>query len=254
MNIKVDVIIPNYNQTKLLSRAVESALIQGDAINKIFIIDDGSSQDTNQYLSDNFCDEEKVKVIRSSRHGHPGIMRDIGLSNCSSEWIAFLDADDFWEFNKIERQLKFAVDNDFEVVCSNGYIYRNSVKVKRMYEFDLAPNITTKSLFRDNKIINSSTLIKRDCFQKIGGYSKEYHLRGVEDFSTWLRLSVHYRIGFLNENLVNYEDLQDSFSKQQSSELRNIALMDFVFWSKGRASYFVRLYLKCYLYIVLGRS
>lgn len=254
MNIKVDVIIPNYNQTELLTRAVESALIQGETINKIFIIDDGSSQETNQYLTDNFCDEEKVKIIRSSRYGHPGIMRDIGLSHSSSEWIAFLDADDFWELNKIDKQLKFAAENDFKVVCSNGYLSRNSIKIKRMHEIDSAPKISTKSLLRDNLIINSSTLIKRDCFQKIGGYPKEYYLRGVEDFSTWLRLSVHYRIGFLNENLVNYEDLEGSFSKQQNPELRNIALIDFVFWSKGRSSYFARLYLKYCLFRVLGRS
>lgn len=254
MKIQVDVIIPNYNQTTLLSRAVESALIQGDAINKIIIIDDGSNQETIEYLSHYFSGHEKINVIQSTRYNHPGIMRELGLRNSDSEWVAFLDADDFWESKKIERQLKFAIENNFDMVSSNGYIFRDSIKVKRMYEFESAPRITTKSLFEENIIINSSTLIRRDCFQKIGGYSTEYHLRGVEDFSTWLKVSVHFRIGFLNEELVNYEDLKDSFSKQQNPALRNIALMDFLFWSKGRTSALARIYSKFYLCRVLGRA
>lgn len=254
MKIQVDVIIPNYNQTTLLSRAVESALIQGDAINKIIIIDDGSNQETIEYLSKYFSGQEKIKVIQSTRYSHPGIMRELGLRNSDSEWVAFLDADDFWEAKKIERQLKFAIENNFDMVSSNGFIFRNSVKVKRIYEFESAPKITTKSLFEENIIINSSTLVRRDCFEKIGGYSTDYHLRGVEDFSTWLKVSVHFRIGFLNEELVNYEDLKDSFSKQQNPSLRNIALTDFLFWSKGRTSAFARIYSKFYLCRVLGRA
>ncbi len=254
MENKVDVIIPNYNQTTLLSRAVESALIQGEPIHQIIIIDDGSDEETNQYMITTFSGMEKIKIIRSSRYGHPGIMRDIGLSNSDSEWIAFLDADDFWESEKIERQLKFALDNNLKVICSNGFICRNSARVKRIYEFDSAPTLTTTTLMRDNLVVNSSVLIHRDCFQKIGGYPRDYFLRGVEDFSTWLRLSVHFKIGFLNEDLVNYEDLENSFSKHQNPKLRNIALIDFLFWSKGKASTFVRLYLKYYLFRVLSRS
>jgi glycosyltransferase involved in cell wall biosynthesis len=254
MQNKVDVIIPNYNQTNLLARAIESALIQGDTINQIIIVDDGSSEETLEYLIDKFSCVQKIKIIRSARYSHPGIMRDIGLINSNSEWIAFLDADDFWEPGKIDRQLKFALENNFKVICSNGYVCKNSVRIKRFYEFDTFSKISTRILIKDNLVVNSSTLINRECFQKIGGYPRDYHLRGVEDFATWLRLSVYFQIGFLDEDLVNYEDLEDSFSKQQNSELRNIALLDFAFWSKGQVSPFSRVFLKFYLIKVLIRS
>lgn len=252
-NIKVDVIVPNYNETILLSRAVDSVLIQGKVVSKIIIVDDGSDEETLQYLDSNFSGIDNIQVVYSARQNHPGVMRDIGLNHANSDWIAFLDADDFWEPEKLLKQIDFAIENNFQIVCSDANLYRNLVKVKRIYQFDIAPKITTRSLLKDNIIINSSSLVRRDCFTIIGGYPKEYYLRGVEDYSVWLRLSVFFRIGFLNEALVNYEDLASSFSKQQNSFLRNIAIFDFIFWSKHQASLFVRLYSKYYTFRVLGR-
>ena len=253
-NIKVDVIIPNYNETKLLSRAVNSVLIQGDSVNKIIIVDDGSDEETIRYLHSNFSGIEKVNVVYSARQNNPGIMRDIGINHSVSDWIAFLDADDFWEPDKLQRQLSFASEGNFKVVCSDANLFRNLIKVGQIYDFDVKPKISTKSLLRENIIINSSSLIRRECFEKIGGYPREHYLRGAEDYSAWLRLSVYFRIGFLNEALVNYEDQVNSLGKQGNPNLRNIVIFDFIFWSKHQASLYTRLYSKYYLFKVLGRS
>jgi glycosyltransferase involved in cell wall biosynthesis len=253
-NIKVDVIIPNYNETSLLLRAVNSVIEQGEIINKIIIVDDGSDENTIQFLRSTFLDNDRIQIILSDRQVNPGAMRDLGLNHSMSDWVAFLDADDFWEQDKLQKQMKFALENHFQVVCSNANLVRNFVRVKPIYQFDYEPKISTKSLLRENVIINSTVLIKRDCFQKIGGYPKEHHLRGVEDFSAWLRISVYFKIGFLNEALVNYQDSEDSFGKQQNRILRDIAIYDFLFWSKGNASMFTRLYSKYYVFRVLGRA
>ena len=253
-NLKVDVIIPNYNETRLLSRAVDSVLIQGEIVRRIIIVDDGSDEETLNYLNSNISNVDKVQIIFSARQNHPGVMRDMGINNSNSDWIAFLDADDFWEPDKLQKQLDFAFKNNFQVVCSDAYLYRNFTKVGQIYKSDKKPIINTKSLLKENTIINSSSLIKRDCFKKINGYPKEYYLRGVEDYSAWLRLSAHFRIGYLNETLVNYEDQANSLGKQQNPILRNIAIFDFIFWSKSRAPLFIQLYSKYYLFRVLGRA
>jgi len=253
-DIKVDVIIPNYNQTGLLSRAVDSVLNQGKIVNKVIIVDDGSDEKTIQYIKSNFSGIDKLQIVFSTRQNHPGVMRDIGINHSNSEWIAFLDADDFWEPNKLRKQLSFALENDYQVVCSNAHLLQNLVRVGQIYQFDVKPEINTKSLLKENIIINSSSLTRRDCFQKIGGYPSEHFLRGVEDYAAWLRLSIHFRIGFLNETLVNYEDQTNSFGKKQNPMLRNIAIFDFIFWSKQDASFFDRLYSKYYLLRVLGRA
>ena len=251
---KVDVIIPNFNETKLLLRAVNSVRAQGEIINKIIIVDDGSDEETIQFLNSNFFSMGGIQIIFSERRVNPGAMRDIGLNNSTSDWVAFLDADDFWEKEKIQKQINFALENNFQIVCSDANLYRNFTKVKPIYKFVLAPKISTMRLLRENIVINSTVLIKRKCFEKIGGYPTEHHLRGVEDFSTWLRMSVFFRIGFLNEALVNYQDSENSFGKQQNRILREIAIYDFVFWSKGNASWILRLYSKYYLYRVLVRA
>jgi len=253
-NVKVDVIIPNYNQTVLLSRAVDSALRQGGVVNKVIIVDDGSDENVVEYLNSNYSGSSNVQVLFSTRKNHPGAMREIGINHSTSDWIAFLDADDFWEQDKLKKQIAFALQNNFQVVCCDGYLYRNFVKIKRIYQFEREPKINIRTLIKENFVINSSALARRECFKKIGGYPEDYHLRGVEDFSTWLRLSIYFRIGFLNEALVNYEDLGDSFSKQQNAGLRNFAIFDFIFWSNHRAPLLVRLYLKLYAYKVIRRA
>lgn len=253
-DIKVDVIIPNYNETALLSRAVGSVLAQGAIVNKLIIVDDGSDEKTLQYINTEFSGIDIIEIVYSTRQNHPGAMRDIGISHASSDWIAFLDADDFWEPLKLEKQLSFALKNNFKVVCSDAHLFRNFVKVDQIYHFDINPKINTRSLLKENIIINSSSLVRRDCFQKIDGYPREYYLRGVEDYSAWLKLSVHFRIGFLNESLVNYEDQPNSLGKRQNPILRNIAILDFIFWSKRHSSLYVRLYSKYYLFRVLGRA
>jgi teichuronic acid biosynthesis glycosyltransferase TuaG len=202
IDTKVDVIIPNYNETVLLSRAVESALNQGKIVNKVIVIDDGSDENTIKYLTSKFSGIDKIQIVFSARHNHPGVMREIGINHSDSEWIAFLDADDFWEPDKLRKQLRFAFENNYQVVCSNAHLYRNLEKVGQIYQFGVRPEINTQSLLKENIIINSSSLTRRECFQKIGGYPKEYHLRGVEDYSAWLRLSVHFKIGFMNESLL----------------------------------------------------
>jgi glycosyltransferase involved in cell wall biosynthesis len=251
---KVDVIIPNYNETELLLRAVNSVLTQGEIINKIIIIDDGSNKRTIQYLNFHISVIDRVQIIFSERLVNPGAMRQLGLNHSTSDWIAFLDADDFWEQDKIQKQINFALKNNFQVVCSNANLYKNSEKVKPVYQFNLEPKISTKNLLKENIIINSTILIKKECFQKIGGYPKEHHLRGVEDYSAWLRVSVYFSIGFLNETLVNYQDTENSFGKQQNRILRDLAIYDFVFWSKCNASICVRWYAKYYLCRILGRA
>lgn len=251
---RVDVIIPNYNETVLLSRAVNSVIHQGEVVNQIIIVDDGSDEEVIRYINSSFAGNDKIQILISARKNHPGVMREIGIKHSQAEWIAFLDADDFWEVDKLQKQIKFARENNFQIVCSDANLYRNFERVKQIYQFNVAPKISTFSLLRENIIINSSSLVQRECINSIGGYPQDYHLRGVEDYSVWLRLSIDFRIGFLNEALVNYEDLEKSFGKQQSVHLRIFAILDFLFWSKNKTSLFVRLYSKFYLFRILKRQ
>lgn len=254
VDAKVDVIIPNYNETLLLSRAVDSVISQGKIVNRVIIVDDGSDEKTIQYLNSKFSGIDRIQVVHSIRHNHPGVMREIGINLSDSEWIAFLDADDFWEPDKLRKQLAFAIENKYQVVCSDANLYRNLEKIGRIYHFEVEPKISTWQLLQENIIINSSAVVRRECFQKIGGYPREFHHRGVEDYSLWLRLSTHFEIGFINEPLVNYEDQIDSLGKKQNVNLRNVAILDFIFWSKSRAPKLIKLYSKYYLLKVIGRA
>jgi len=119
----VDVVIPNYERTDKLLMAVQSVLIQGKAINKIIIVDDGSSPNVIEFINQNILCLPKVEFIAIPHSGNPGIVRNVGINHTSSEYIAFLDSDDFWFPGKIDLQLSKFKKN-IVLVCSNARVYK----------------------------------------------------------------------------------------------------------------------------------
>jgi glycosyltransferase involved in cell wall biosynthesis len=239
----VDVIIPSYQETHLLMRAIDSALSQGPVVNNIFVVDDGSDESTRLFISKYVEPKAKVRVLYSNRANHPGIARNIGLEHCTSEWVAFLDADDVWMADKLEKQLLFAEKFAFDFVASNATVHDSTPTVKEYFDPHTSISLNPKSLVMDNQVINSTTIVKLNSILKIGGYARDYHLRGVEDHSTWLRLSTICKMGYLEESLVVYSFSNSSFSRSLHPVLPIYSLVDFFFWLKLKKQLSLRLFL-----------
>lgn len=104
----VSVIIPTYNRSKLITRAVDSALRQTYPNCEIIVIDDGSTDDTPQVLASY---EDRIKYIFQENSGHAAA-RNTGIRAARGQWVAFLDSDDIWLPEKLSRQI--------EILCSSG--------------------------------------------------------------------------------------------------------------------------------------
>jgi glycosyltransferase involved in cell wall biosynthesis len=169
----ISVVIPAYNCESFVCRAIESALAQTVQPREIVVVDDGSADETFEVVSRY---PAPVRAVRKP-NGGPASARNLGVLQTTGEWIGFLDADDVWFPQKLERQVKFIRD-DVAVVCSRA----------RGAPPRMPARITFESLWRRNCIVNSSALVRRQAFISAGGLDQDRSIIGVEDYNLWLRL------------------------------------------------------------------
>jgi glycosyltransferase involved in cell wall biosynthesis len=226
---KIDVIIPSYNRTVTLDFAISSILIQGDLIAKIIVIDDGSNDDVIEFIKKTVSSRPKVQVIFSEHTGNPGLLRSIALGESNAEFVAFLDSDDFWFPGKAKIQLNEFKNQKVSLVCSNAIIYENEIAVSRYFhkKYD---EITTKTLLKNNFIINSSVILRATALKLIDGYVSDFHVRGMEDYATWLRVSRIGQISYINKCLIGYTRSPDSFGEQMGQSKLPYLISEFNEW------------------------
>ena len=215
----VDVVIPNYERTEKLLRAVQSVLIQGEAINQVFVVDDGSSPDVIEFINKNISFLPKVSVTLIPHSGNPGRVRNIGINQSSSEYLAFLDSDDFWFPGKIDLQIAKFKNTDIILVCSNARIYQNN-KIISKYFNKKSQRLRKSRIWIDNHIINSSVVVKSNILKAVGGFTESVSVIGLEDHVTWTSLTNKGNFYFMQECLLGYTLSASSISLLVTQEQR----------------------------------
>jgi GT2 family glycosyltransferase len=191
MSESVSVIIPAYNAGKRVERAILSVLDQTCPVLEVLVVDDGSSDDTVAVAS-RFGG--KVRVV-SKENGGPASARNMGARLASGDWLAMLDADDWWFPRKNELQLAMPDPRDIGLT----HCLLDS-------RFDRPPaELTFDSLWKRNWIGNSSVMIRRSLFESLGGFTEDRELISVEDYNLWLRVSAAgWRIVVCPHILIHY--------------------------------------------------
>ena len=198
----ISVIIPAYNAEQTLADAIRSALAQTYPAAEIIVVDDGSS-DRTAAIAQNI--DPKVRLLQQA-NGGCGEARNTGARAASGAWLAFLDADDAWLPNKLERQLPYTADARVAVVNC-----RRSNKLGHA----LGDEIRFDQLWQRNDLIVSSSLVRRSAFEAAGGFWSE---RYCEDYHLWLRLAAQgWTIANCPEDLVVYSPAPGSLSQQTES-------------------------------------
>ena len=210
---KVSVIIPTYNRENYISETIESVLNQTFQDFEIIVIDDGSTDKTKTKL-EKF--KSKIKLIEQ-KNSERAVSRNNGVKNSSGEYIAFLDSDDLWASDKLEKQVEI-LDNKKNMIltyCQSFRINEKSKKIKtakRQLQGHNGP-IFDKLLLR-NFIVSATPLIRRENFDKTNGFESKYI--PYEDWEFWLRFSLMGDFSFLNQPLAYYR-----IHPQQSVKLTN---------------------------------
>ena len=195
---KVSVVIPTYNRVPYLGRAITSVLKQSYPVNEIIVIDNGSTDQTLSFIKKKFT---SIRVIIEKKRG-VSFARNLGIENCKYNWIAFLDSDDEWITDKIEKQFVLLKESNFkyqfihtnEIWIKNGMLKNQKKKhlKKGGYIFEDCLDIC--------KISPSSVLIKKELFDRYGLFDNKFKV--CEDYELWLRITSKIKIGYLDKPLI----------------------------------------------------
>ena len=159
----VSIIMPYYKKRNFFLRSIESALNQTYKNFEIIIIyDDTDTSDLN-YILDKQKIDKRIKVIKNKTNLGAGLSRNKGISIANGEYITFLDCDDCWHSEKLEKQLNFMINNkvsfsftSYEVINSNG----KTIKYKKAQK-----KITFKTLLVDCNIGLSTVMLKKKSYR-----------------------------------------------------------------------------------------
>ena len=109
MNTNIDIIVPNFNKGKYLDECLNSVILQDYKNWILYIIDDNSDDNSKNILS-KYKDNPKIKIIELKKNKGPAFCRNLGMRISNSNFVSFLDSDDFWVPNKISSHLKFMLE------------------------------------------------------------------------------------------------------------------------------------------------
>ena len=220
----VSVIIPAYNAENFIEITLKSVLTQTYENIEVLVIDDGSQDRTDEIVTRFKQQDERIILLQQLNAG-VAAARNLGIAKSKGEYIAPIDADDIWYPQKLEKQIKCLESADKFVglvYCWSLEINENDVIIGE-YEPSFYQTIYTTegsvypALVYRNFICNASVpLIRRECFDKIGGYNSEFRAKngqGCEDWDIYLRIAEHYQFRVVPEFLVGYRQVTGSMSR-----------------------------------------
>ncbi|KAA3598467.1 MAG: glycosyltransferase [Calditrichaeota bacterium] len=205
-NINVSVIIPAFNRTKLLLRAVSSVLSQTYRDFELIVVDDGSTENLSEVSK---LVAENGHIFISTENCGVASARNFGASISSGNWLAFLDSDDKWLPTKLEEQIKFSESfPKTKIFHCNESWFRNSQQVSPKIDFKPAQG---KCFFDSVKFCNisaSAVFLERAFFEKLGGFDEEMAI--CEDYDFWIRASLESEVRLLEKFLVEKYRLKEN--------------------------------------------
>jgi len=212
----VSVVMPTFNRARFIPSAVASALAQTYADLELIIVDDGSTDDTARVLEP-FFEDGRVRYFYQSNQGQ-SVARNYALAQSSGEFIAFLDSDDLWCPDKLEKQLRaFDANPGVDIVHGDEVLINEQGEVISRKNMRRYSGRITRQLLADNSVSITTALVKRRCFEEMGGFDT---LVGVaDDYDLWLRFSARYRFHYEPGIVASYRVMEAQISSDKRRRL-----------------------------------
>ncbi len=202
----VSIILPTYNRAYCVRQAVESVLCQTFPQWELLVIDDGSTDNTEEIISSCAASDGRVRYYRQPCNKGVSAARNEGIRQAGYEYVAFQDSDDLWHADKLEKQMRI-----FEERPETGLVYcaiqgtRQDGTQVRIPDASIDRQLLQGNLYRlllqGNVIGAPAAVIRRDCVDRCGGFDEG--LSCLEDWELFLRIAKEYEIGYLDEVLVD---------------------------------------------------
>jgi glycosyltransferase involved in cell wall biosynthesis len=213
----VSIIIPTFNHAHFLIAALDSVIAQTKSDWDVIVVNNFSDDNTIE-LVESYGDS-RIRLVNFANHGNIASARNYGLSLAQAPNVAFLDSDDFWYPEKLERCLeKMALG--YDLVC-HAEIWAGPGGSRRKVCYGGESRATyDRLLINGNCLSTSAVLVKRECLQRVGNLSTQSEFITAEDYELWLKLAkAEYKFGFINQVLGEYRIHKGNQSRQA---LRNM--------------------------------
>lgn len=197
--VPVTVVIPAWQAGPYLRGTLESLAQQTSLPEAVVVVDDGSTDDTASIAT-----ELGATLVKQDRHG-PGAARNRGVAMAKTEFVAFLDADDWYSPDKLERSVDVLDELHAACVATDAWIVRGDRIHGRKNRRRFVPAaLTTERLLQGSPIVCSSVVARTAAVRDAGGFDEHPDLVATEDFDLWLRMSQREPIAYLDEPLTYY--------------------------------------------------
>jgi len=222
----VSVIIPTYNHATYIGKAIDSVLQQTYEHLEIIIIDNYSDDNTEQIV--NSIKDLRIQYWKFHNNGVIAASRNYGVKQSKGEFISFLDSDDIWESEKLHLQVPHLFrNNDISCVASNYYIIGKSPLWRNRLNFNnkLYKDYYYQDLILENSVVNSSAVIKREIFDRVGGLDEDPQYFAFEDWDLWLQCCRHGKLRIISTPVVGYRIHSGNAKNKLEIHARSLSLL-----------------------------
>lgn len=207
--------MPAYNSEKYIAQAIESVINQTHTNWELLIIDDFSTDGTKEIIEKFSLNDDRIQpIFRKENSGKPSIAKNSAFEFVRGDYIAFLDSDDLWLPDKLEKQLQLMQHYEYALCYTGGYyINENSVNIGHFL-----PKYTNGNIFRNMllryEINNQSVLIKRSFFAK---FNEDVTIG--EDYNLFMNIVLNHKVCNIKEKLIKYRVHTLSITKNKTKDL-----------------------------------
>lgn len=218
MQDRISIIIPSYNRGYIIKKSIDSILNQSYQNFEVIVVDDCSTDNTEAIVKS--ISDKRVRYIRLEKNSGANKARNVGIENSKYNLIAFQDSDDEWHKNKLEKQLKYLKENNFDIVSCKYNQYENNKFIQIIPNFDLynKKDMLNKILY-GNFISTQTILGKKVCFLR---EKFDESMPRFQDWELAIRLLRNYNVGFQNIPLVDVFLQENSISKDEKKGLKAV--------------------------------
>ncbi len=211
----VSVCIGSYNREKYIRETLDSVCGQTYPNIEIIVVDDASTDRTVEIVESY---GRRVRLVRAKRNsGLPSVPRNMALAEATGEFIAFLDSDDSWQPEKIEKQVRFLNQNSecglvhCYACLMDGESRRDGIR----HDGNMPQTgMCFSALLRHCFITMSTVMVRRDVLTKVGAFNPDPRYRAREDLEWLLRVARQWPVGLISEPLANYRRAATGISQQ----------------------------------------
>lgn len=205
----VSIVIASYNMGQYLGTAIDSLLKQTWSNIEIIVVDDGSTDNTEEMMTV-YSDNEKVNYIKTENRGQPKA-KNRGVKEAKGDFIGFCDADDFWTVDKLEKQMPYFTHDNVGIVYSEvSYVDENDKPYDKKAPYERYSGKVTEQLLLKNFVPFGTSIIRKECVEQDGAFDEQFRM-GI-DWDLWLRYSLNWEFNYCPDKTYIYREWSGQMS------------------------------------------